>query len=156
MKKIIIIILLLATIMGISFYYIFTQAKDAFTIDSSHEMRESAATELVSTEQKYGFRLVNVSDKKIKLLNIELQGFVGITLNNLTIDGEPFIPQLIPSHRYYMSNGDWSTNSQGVNIEYLAKIMNESINNPESVKITYSYMGVKHRQIVRMPGTSLR
>ncbi|WP_426445355.1 hypothetical protein ACP26L_18835 [Paenibacillus sp. S-38] len=92
----------------------------------------------------------------ITLLEIELQGFEGIKLNGLTIDGNPITPLLIPSHRVYMSSENWSTNSQGVNVDYLAKIMKETRRNPDSAKITYPYKGIKYKQILRMPVTQLR
>ena len=151
LRRLISIFLIVVAVFGVSYYYIFSQARDAFIIDSSHEMTESAAPSLLNTEQKYGFRLVNASDKKMRLLEIELLGFEGIKISSLTVDGKPMTPLLIPSHRVYTSNESWSTNSQGVNIEYLAEIMKETIKNPESTIITYSYMGIKQKQIVRIP-----
>ncbi|WP_426445357.1 hypothetical protein ACP26L_18840 [Paenibacillus sp. S-38] len=63
MKRWISLFLLVGIILGISYYYIFNQAKDALAIDASYGMMESAAHSLINTEQKYGFRLVNESDK---------------------------------------------------------------------------------------------
>ncbi|HZG79922.1 MAG TPA: hypothetical protein VEZ13_04025 [Brevibacillus sp.] len=151
MRRLISIFLIVVAIFGVSYYYIFSQARNAFIIDSSHEMIESAAPSLLNTEQKYGFRLVNASDKKIKLLEIELLDFEGIKINGLTVDGKPMTPLLIPSHRVYTSTRNWSTSNQGVNVEYLAEIMKETIKNPESAIITYSYMGIKQKQKIRIP-----
>ncbi|WP_205127169.1 hypothetical protein, partial [Paenibacillus ginsengarvi] len=71
----------------------------------------------LNTEQKYGFRLVNISDKKVKLLRIELVDYQGIMISDLRINGKPFTAQLIPSHRVYSSTKSWSTNSQGVDVD---------------------------------------
>lgn len=154
MRRLISIFLIVVAVLGVSYYYIYSQARDAFIIDASHEMTESAAPSLLDTEQKYDFRLVNTSNKKIKLLEIELLDFEGIKISSLTVDGKPMAlaPLLIPSHRVYTSTENWSTNSQGVHVEYLAEIMKETIKNPESIRITYSYMGIKQKQIIRIPG----
>lgn len=103
-------------------------------------MSESAAPSLLDNEQKYGFRLVNISDKKINLLEIELMDFEGIKISSLTVDGKPMAlaPFLIPSHRIYTGTESWSTNNQGVHVEYLDEIMKKTIKTPEKIRITYS------------------
>jgi hypothetical protein len=83
----------------LSYKFIVHQSSDAFTIDAAHGTVESAAPQLINTKQNYGFRLVNIGDKKVKLLQIELLDYQGIKISALTIDGKPFSAQTIPSHR---------------------------------------------------------
>ena len=153
LNKKISIFLIIGIILLFSYNFFIHQASEAFTIDATHEMTESAAQSLLSTEQKYGFRLVNISDKKVKLLRIQLVDYQGIMISDLRIEGKPFTAQFIPSHRVYSSSStkSCSTNSQGIDVEYVAEIMKPAIKNPENVLITYSYMGLNHEQKIKIP-----
>lgn len=152
MKKWVNILFSVGIIFGLLYYFLVFQVSNAFTSDASREMVESAASSLLYTEQIYGFRLVNESNKKLKLLGIQLVDYQGISISNLTIDGHPFTASWIPSHRVNSGINSWSTNSQGVEVEYLAEIKEPTIRNPENALIAYSYLGIKHQQKVKIPG----
>jgi hypothetical protein len=159
-RKAVIILIVLGIILWLSYRYIDHQGSDTFTIDAAHGTVESAAAQLINSKQNYGFRLVNIGDKKVKLLQIELLDYQGINISNLTIDGKPFSAQTIPSHRVYFGrkswfgSNSWSTNSQGVNIDYIVVFKKPVIKNPQNVFVTYSYMGLKHKQKIKLPGSS--
>ncbi|MDQ0897462.1 hypothetical protein QFZ80_001290 [Paenibacillus sp. V4I7] len=109
---------------------------------------KSLLLRLINTKQKYNFGLVNTSDKALKLLKIELQDFQGIVIGDLTIDGKPFTVQVIPSHRVYTSSDTWTTNKRVI-VDYDVEIKESFIQNPKSVVITYSYLGIEHLQTIK-------
>ncbi len=160
MRKTVIILIVLGFIFWLSYKFIVHQSSDAFTIDAAHGTVESAAPQLRNIKQNYGFRLVNIGVKKVKLLQIELLDYQGIKISDLTIDGKPLSAQTIPSHRVYFGrnpwfgSNSWSTNSQGVNIDYIIEFKAEMIKNPQNVFITYSYMGLKQKQKIKIPGSA--
>src|SRR4051794_39167312 len=94
--------------------YVNHRVTDPFMVDSSKSIVEDAAADLLNTKQEYDFRLVNTSDKAVKLLNIELQGYQGIVVSALTVSGEPLMVQEVKSSRVYSSPNTWSTNNQGL------------------------------------------
>lgn len=122
-------------------------------IDASKYITENGAADLHHTKQDYNFRLVNTSDKAVKLINIELQGYQGINPDVLTVSGKPLTAQWVKSDRVYNSTSSWSTNSQGLTVEYQVEILEPKIQNPKSALITYSYFGIKHKQDVYFPST---
>ncbi|REE78556.1 hypothetical protein A8990_12630 [Paenibacillus taihuensis] len=152
MKKFVGIVVILIIIGVYSYNYVNNRVFDPFMIDASKETVESAASDLLNTQQNYNFRLVNTSDKPVKLLKIELLDYKGLKIDEMTISGKPFETQIIPSHRVYTSSDSWSTNSQGVDIDYNVEIIEKTIQNPNHVRLTYSYLGLKHHQIVKIPG----
>jgi hypothetical protein len=160
-RKTVIIVIVLVIIFWLSYKFIDHQSSDAFIIDAAQGTVESAAPQLVNTKQNYGFRLVNIGNKKVKLLQIELLDYQGIKISDLTINGKPFSAQTIPSHRVYFGrrswfgSNSWSTNSQGVNIDYIVEFKEPVIKNPQNVFITYSYMGLKHKQKIKIPSSAL-
>jgi hypothetical protein len=122
-----------------------------FMIDASKYITEHGAVDLLGTKQDYNFRLVNTSDKAVKLINIELQSYQGINPGILSVLGKPLTAQVVKSNRVYSSNSSWSTNSQGLTVEYQVEILEPKIQNPKSASITYSYFGIKHKQDVNFP-----
>jgi hypothetical protein len=132
--------------------YVNNQVINAFTIDASKSAVENPTSDMLNTKQDYNFRLVNTSDKAVKLMSIELQGFQGIKIGTLTVLGKSIVEQEVKSNRMYSSPKSWSTNSQGLIVEYLVEIIEPKIQNPTSALITYSYLGIKHKQVVDFPG----
>ncbi|SEB45724.1 hypothetical protein [Paenibacillus sp. GP183] len=151
MKKIFGVLVILIAIFSLSYKYIYNRVIEPFMIDAATETIESAASGLLNTQQTYKYRLVNTSDKSVKLLKIELQDYKGIKIDDVTIDGKAFSVQDVPTHRTYTSSNSWSTNNHGVNIEYHVEIKEPVIHNPKTFLITYSYWGFNHQQIVKNP-----
>lgn len=151
MKKIFGILVILIVIFSLSYQYVYNRVIDPFEIAAAKQTVESAASELLNTRQNYNFILVNTSDKSVRLLKIELLDFKGLKVDEFTVAGKPFVSQIIPSHRVYTSPNSWSTNSQGVVFDYNVKIVEPTIQNPKNVRLTYTYLGLTHQQIVKMP-----
>jgi hypothetical protein len=135
-----------------AYNYVNNQVINAFTIDASKTVVENPPSDMLNTKQGYNFRLVNTSDKTVKLMSIELQGFQGIKIGTMTVSGRSFVEQKVKSERVYSSPKSWSTNSQGLMVEYQVEILEPKIQNPTSVLITYSYLGIKHKQVIDFPG----
>lgn len=147
MKKFIVgIVLLVLIVCGFGYVQVANSIHDPFTIDSSMTLTESYAAQFVGKDKQYNFQLTNVSRKTVKLDNMQLQGYSGIRIGQLEINGTPVDGQLIPS--------DWSggTASSRHTIKYVVHIVASKIQNPTSVLITYSYLGMKHTQDVQLPG----
>ncbi len=83
-----------------------------------------------------------MSDKTVKLDNMQLQGYSGIQIGQLEINGKPVCGQLIPSDRRGIGTSWVATSRHTAN--YIVHIDDSRIQNPASVLITYSYLGVKH------------
>jgi hypothetical protein len=122
-----------------------------FEIDASKITTENGAANLLHTVQDYNFWLVNTSDRAVKLINIELQDYRGIKPGILNISGKPLTAQMVKSDRVYSSSNSWSTNGQGLVVNYQVEILEPKIQNPKSALVTYSYLGVMHKQIVDLP-----
>ena len=56
-------------------------------IDVSKVTVETAAPDLLNTNQDYYFRLLNISDKSVKLIGIELSNYMGMNVGELTYKG---------------------------------------------------------------------
>jgi hypothetical protein len=152
MKKIILGLIAIFVVLGcFSYQYAYHRVVNAFSIDTAKEITEKSASMLFNTKQKYNFGLVNTSDKSVKLMKIELQDYQGIKIGDLTIGGKPFMVQDVPSHRVYTNSGSWTTNNQRIIVEYDVEIQESFIHNPRSVLMTYSYMGLKHKQAIMIP-----
>jgi hypothetical protein len=123
-----------------AYNYVNNQVINVFTIDASKAVVETPTADMINTKQDYNFRLVNTSDKTVKLMSIELQGFKGIKIGTLNVLGKPLVEQEVKS------------NSQGLMVEYQVEILEPKIQNPTSAIITYSYLGIKHKQVVDFPG----
>lgn len=149
-KKLALFYVIAVVIIYNSYNYVNNRVINPFMIDVTKSTTENAATDLLHTVQDYNFRLVNTSDKAVKLINIELQGYQGIKPGILTVSGKPFVAQMIKSDRVYSSANSWSTN-QGILVEYQVEILEPKIQNPKSALIIYSYFGIKHKQIVNFP-----
>jgi hypothetical protein len=135
-----------------AFNYVNNQVINVFTIDASKAVVETPASDMLNTKQDYNFRLVNTSDKAVKLMSIDLQGYQGIKIGTLTVQGKSLVEQVVKSNRVYNSPNSWSTNSQGLMVEYQVEIVEPKIQNPKNALITYSYLGIKHKQVVDFPG----
>ncbi len=149
-KSIVGIIGLVVLVCAFGYVYIANNVHDPFTIDAAAYMTESAAPQFVGTTRKYTFRLINVSDKTLKLDSLQVQGYSGIHIELLDIKGKPASGQLIPSDRRGTST-HWVATGRHT-VEYMVYIENKTIQNPRSVLITYSYLGFKHTQTVPLPG----
>jgi hypothetical protein len=137
---------------SISFYfYMATRVIDPFIIDASKGTVEKAAPDLLNTNQDYYFRLTNYSDKPVKLIDIQLSGYSGIEVGKLSYKGVTPNGLEIPSHRIYTPNG-WTNNNQGLEIQFVVTIKESKMINPKTATITYSYLGIKHKQVVQIPG----
>lgn len=87
-KNIALFIVIFALVGGFSWLgYQYNRAANAFMIDSSKAIVESAAIELQNTEQPYYISFVNVSDVTVKLRQVEFLDYQGIQINNVTISG---------------------------------------------------------------------
>ena len=151
-KKKLGIIVALFVLTGFAMYfYIDSRIVDPFMIDASKATIEKAAPDLLNTKQDYYFRLVNTSDKSVKLIDIELSGYSGIEVGKLSYKGTTPNGMEIPSHRVYNSNG-WTTNNQGLDIDYVVTIKDPKIVNPKTATIIYSYFGLIHKQVIKIPG----
>ncbi|MDQ0874343.1 hypothetical protein QFZ77_003002 [Paenibacillus sp. V4I3] len=140
--------------------YVNNRVIDPFMIDASKSITENPTSDLLNTIQGYYFGLVNTSDKPVNLINIELEGYQGIKIGELTVAGNPLLAQKVKSNREYSSSKSWSTNSQGLVVEYQVEILEPKIKNPTSALITYSYLGIKHKQViglseVKRPGITM-
>lgn len=67
-----------------AYNYVNNQVINAFMIDASKTVAESPSSDMLNTIQDNNFRLVNISDKTVKLMSIELQGFHGIKIGTIT------------------------------------------------------------------------
>jgi hypothetical protein len=134
--------------------YVNNRGIDPFMIDASKSFTENPPSDLLNTKQDYNFRLVNTSSKTVNLINIELQGYQGIKIGALTVAGNPLVAQKVKTDRVYSSSKSWSTNSQGLVVEYQVEILEPKIQNPTSALITYSYLGIKHKQVIGFPEVS--
>ncbi|KRF10172.1 hypothetical protein ASG89_01135 [Paenibacillus sp. Soil766] len=151
MKKTILVLVAVFAIIGwVSYQYSYNSVVDAFTSDSAKETTENSASKLMNTKQKYYFSLVNTSKKSVSLKKIELQDYKGIKIGDLTIDGQPFTVQSIPSHRVYTSADSWTTNNQRIIVDYDVEIQEPVIQNPRSILITYTYLGLEHKQTIKI------
>jgi len=147
--------LLVVGICFYNYYYIATRSPDQyidnpFLIDASKVTLEEAAPKLVNTKQDYYFVLVNASSKPVKLVDINLSDYSGISVGNLTYKGKSLNGLDIPSNRVYNSDG-WRT-EQGLEIDYTVTITEGKIINPKIATITYSALGVIHKQVVKIAG----
>jgi hypothetical protein len=150
-KKLALIYVIAIVLIYNAYNYVNNRVINPFMIDASKYITENGADNLLHTKQDYNFRLVNTSDKAVKLINIELQGYQGIKPDILTVSGKPLTAQGVKSDRVYSSPSSWSTNSQGLTVEYQVEILEPKIQNPKSALITYSYFGIKHKQDVNFP-----
>lgn len=139
-----------------AFAYVNHRVTDPFMIDASKSIAEDAAAGLVHTKQVNNFRLVNTSGVAVKLINIELQGYQGIAVSDLTVSGKPLVVQDMKSNRVNSGRNSWSTNNTGLEIEYEVEILQPKIQNPKTALITYSYLGIKHKQVVNLPGGAVQ
>lgn len=137
-------------ICAFGYIYIANNVHDPFTIDGSMTLTESYASQFVGKDEQYHFRLINVSDKTVKLDNMQLHGYSGIQIGQLEINDKPVGGQLIPSDRRGTGTS-WVATSRH-SVSYMVDIENSKIHNPTSVLITYSYLGMKHTQNVQLPG----
>jgi hypothetical protein len=155
MKKLIVTSISLLIVLGcISYIYVSNAIVNPFTIDATRSFAVNDASKFINTTQEYEFRFLNTSDKKLKLISIDLQGYQGIEVGELKVDGKPLTIQKIPSHRVYNPNGNgWSTNNQGVDVKFNVKVLEPTIKNPKSALFTYSYFGINHQQVVNLPGS---
>jgi hypothetical protein len=149
-KKLAIFYVIAITLIYNTYNYVNNRVINPFMIDAAKYIIENGAANLLHTIQDYNFSLVNTSDKTVKLINIELQGYQGIKPGILTVSGKPLTAQGVKSDRVYSSSNSWST-SQGLLIEYHVEILEPKIQNPKSAVLTYSYFGIKHKQIVTFP-----
>jgi hypothetical protein len=145
------IVALVVLICAFGYVDIANNIQNQFTIDEQMTVTESSANQFLHTTRQNEFRLVNLSDKTVKLLGMQLQNYSGIRIGQLTIDGKPVGGQEIQSNRIYTSRTSWTTDSQGTMVDYNVYIEQQTIQNPRAVLITYSYLGMKHTQIVELP-----
>lgn len=143
------IIGLLVVICTFGYVFVADNVHDPFTIDAASFMVESAAPKFVGTTRQYTFRLINVSDKTLKLDSMQVQGYSGIHIEQPRINGKPVSGQLIPSDRSGTST-QWVASGRHT-VDYVVFIDDKTIQNPRSVLITYSYLGLKHTQTVSLP-----
>jgi hypothetical protein len=144
------IIGLVVVVCTFGYVYIANNVHDPFTIDAATYMAESAAPQFVGTTRQYTFRLINVRDKTLKLDSMQVQGYSGIHIEQLGINGKPVSGQLISSDRRGTST-QWVASGRHT-VDYVVYIENKTIQNPRSVLIAYSYLGFKHTQTVNLPG----
>lgn len=149
MKKrpIIITIISIISIIFISSFFIRwippkTRIIDPLMIDVSKVTLESAAPDLLNTNQDYYFRILNISDKSVKLIGIELSNYMGMNVGELTYKGKTINGVDVPSNT-----------DQGLEIHYTVTIKQAKIINPKIATITYSSMGVIHKQVIEIVGT---
>jgi hypothetical protein len=152
MSKILIVYVIAIALIYNAYTYVNNRGVDPFMIDASKTITENPTSDLLNTKQDYYFRLVNTSESTINLINIELQGYQGIKIGALTVAGKPFVAQKVKSNRVYSSSKSWSTNSQGLVVEYQVEILETKIQNPTIALITYSYLGIKHKQVIGLSG----
>jgi hypothetical protein len=141
-KKFALIYVIAVVLVYNAYNYVNNRVINPFMIDASKSITDNGAA---------NFRLVNTSDKAVNLINIELQGYQGIKSGILTVSGKPLTVQGVKSDRVYSSPSSWSTNSQGLKLEYQVEILEQKFQNPKSALITYSYFGIKHKQVVNFP-----
>ena len=89
---------------------------------------------------KRSFRLENVSDKTINLINLQLEGYDGIKIGPITVNGKT------------VSNLVVTSQNQGIEFNYKVTIQKSKIINPQKVIITYKYLGIQHQQTIQLPG----
>jgi hypothetical protein len=151
MSKILVVYVIAIALIYNAYTYVNNRGIDPFMIDASKTITENPTSDLLNTKQDYYLRLVNTSDRTVNLINIELQDYQGIKIGALTVAGKPFVAQKVKSNRVYSSSKSWSTNSQGLVVEYQVEILEPKIQNPTSALITYSYLGIKHKQVIGLP-----
>ena len=139
-KKLGIILLIICLVAGSGYLYISGRVTDPFAIDISTTTSEAFAASLISTKQIYSFRLENVSDKSINLIKMQLEGYDGIEIGPITVNGKAFSNLVVPSQ------------NQGIEFEYPVTIQKSKIINPQKVIVTYKYLGIQHQQTVQLPG----
>ena len=91
-RSILITIISIISIIFISSFFIRwiptkTRIIDPLMIDVSKVTVETAAPDLLNTNQDYYFRLLNISDKSVKLIGIELSNYMGMNVGELTYKG---------------------------------------------------------------------
>lgn len=145
------VFIVLVAVAGFINNYVYKTAVDVFQIDTSTQTAETAASELLNTTQNHNFRLVNVSGITVKLRDIRLEDYKGMEVGSLKVEGKPFTIQDFPSNRVHSGAHSWSTDSQGTIVEYNAKILEPVIQNPRKVVVKYSYLGITHTQVVKIP-----
>lgn len=152
LKKIVLgAVMFVLIVCGVGYMYLVNSIHDPFTIDGAMTMTESSAAQFVGTNQTYNFRLINVSDRNLRLDGMKLQGYSGIRVGQLNINGKPARGQSIPSDKRGTGTS-WEATSHHT-VDYRVHIESNTIQSPRSVRITYSYLGFKHTQTVRLPGT---
>lgn len=144
------IISLVALVCAFGYVYIANNVHDPFTIDAAAYMPESAAPQFVGTTRKYTLRLINVSAQTLKLDSVQLEGYSGIHIGQLDINGKPVWGQLISSDRRGTAT-HWVAIGRHT-VDYTVYIENKTIQNPRNVLVTYSYLGFKHTQTIHLPG----
>lgn len=145
MKKNLIVLLtiIICLIAGFWYLYINRQVTNPFQIDFSKTTSTKFASTLLDSKQMYSFHLLNTSDKSIKLIEMQLDGYEGIKIGSITMNGKVVNNLQIASKLI---------DNKGIVFDYEVIIQKPNIINPQRLIIIYEYLGIKHKQTVQIPG----
>jgi hypothetical protein len=134
-RSILFIIAILLVGCFVGYRYINTSGRNAFWVNESKWYVSGYTSNTIPSTHQYYFKMKNTSGKSVKLLDIKLSEYKGVSVSNVSIPGKRIDGLMIPNHA-------------DITVDFDVVYKKPPLKTPQLASVTYRSLGITHVQRV--------